>query len=96
MEPKADIQHGEDIWEIARLFCLRHLRRSLPSHGARLVIAFLGISCKAHPEQCFIAEFAACICRHVAAHIDLAAEARSLPKKRVTFAEESYEDTASD
>ena len=60
------------------------------------MLAFLDIPCKAHPEQCSIAEFAAYICRDVAAHIDLAAEARSMPKKKVTFAEDSADDTASD
>ena len=60
------------------------------------MLAFLGIRCKAHTEQCSIAEFAAYVCRDVAAHIDLAAEARSLPTEKVTFAEDSDEDTASD
>ena len=96
LEPKADIEHGEQMMEIMRLFCRRHLRRSLPSNGARLVLAFMDITCKAHPEQCSIAELAAYICRDVAVHIDLAAEARSMPKKKVTLAEDSADDTASD
>ena len=78
-EPKADIEQGEANLESFRLFCRRHLRRSLPSNGARLVLAFLDLRCRAHPEQCSIAEFSAYICRDVAAHIDLAAEARSMP-----------------
>ena len=61
-----------------------------------MVLASLGICCRAHPEQCSLAEFAAYICRDVAAHIDLATEARSLPKKRVTLAEDSDSDTATD
>ena len=56
----------------------------------------MGARCKAHPEQCCIAEFVACVCRAVAAHVDLAAEARSLPKKRVASAEDSDEGTASE
>ena len=45
------------------------------------MLASLGLRCKAHPEQCAISEFAAQQCRDAAAHIDLAAGARPLPKK---------------
>ena len=34
VEPKAEIEHGEEMVGVFRLFCRRNLRRSLPSHGA--------------------------------------------------------------
>ena len=62
-EPKGDIDRGEEILQVFRLFCLRRLQRTLPTTGARLVLAFLDVCCRAHPEQCSIAEFSANICR---------------------------------
>ena len=95
-EPKGDIDKGEEILQVFRLFCLRLLQRSLPTSGARLVLAFMDVCCRAHPEQCSIAEFSANMCRAVAAHVDLAAEARSRPKKTLPTAGASDESSASD
>ena len=87
-EPMADIQKGEDVRSLLRAICARRMQRTMPMHGTRLILAFLGIPCRWHGEQCTLAEFSAYIARDVTAHIDLAAEARiRKPKKKVEDAD---------
>ena len=55
-------------------------------------MAFLGMPCRWHEEQCTLAEFSAYIARDVVAHIDLAAEARvKKPSKPLDDAESEDE-----
>ena len=48
----------------------------MPLHATRSILAFCGLVCAFHPEQCTLAEFCAYIVRDVISHIELAAEAR--------------------
>ena len=59
-EPKSAIEEGEQVKELLMsLFGTKNLRRSPPTHGVRTILAFLGMSCKWHDEQCTLAEFSA-------------------------------------
>ena len=75
-EPKSQIEEGEKVRNILVMLYLKRLQRSPPGHAVRTILAFLGLPCKWHEEQCTVAEFTAFIARDVLAHIDLAAEAR--------------------
>ena len=75
-EPQSEIEEGEKVRHILMMLYFTCLRRSPPSHGVRTILAFMGLTCKWHEEQCSVAEFAAYTSRDVMAHIDLAAEAR--------------------
>ena len=57
-------------------YALKQLRRTMPLHATRSILAFCGLVCAFHPEQCTLAEFCAYIVRDVISHIELAAEAR--------------------
>ena len=57
-------------------YALKQLRRTMPLHAARSILAFCGLVCAFHPEQCTLAEFCAYIVRDVISHMELAAEAR--------------------
>ena len=48
----------------------------MPLHATRSILAFCGLVCAFHPEQCTLAEFCAYIVRDIISHIELAAEAR--------------------
>jgi len=83
-EPPALIEESEQVRHILVMLFLTRLRRTAPGHGVRIILAFMGLPCKWHPEQCTVAEFAAYISRDVVAHIDLAAEARvNKPRKQL-------------
>ena len=75
-EPKAYIQESDEVRNVLEMLYLTRLRRSPPGQGVRIILAFLGLPCKWHEEQCTVAEFTAYVSRDVLAHIDLAAEAR--------------------
>eukprot|EP00812_Abedinium_dasypus_P007843 NODE_1_length_8589_cov_4.556480.p1 GENE.NODE_1_length_8589_cov_4.556480~~NODE_1_length_8589_cov_4.556480.p1 ORF type:complete len:2586 (+),score=446.46 NODE_1_length_8589_cov_4.556480:571-8328(+) len=81
-EGKSMIQLGEDILNLLRVFCVQHLNRSFAFNAGRLVLAFLDVPCRAHTEQCSLAEFSSHVIRDVIMHIDLAAEARCKPKRQ--------------
>jgi hypothetical protein len=95
-EPLADVQKGEDTKDLLRIFCGSRLQRTMPTHGMRLILGFLGVPCKWHDEQCTIAEFSAYIARDVIAHIDLAAEAKAKKSKRPLADEDSDLDSDAD
>ena len=57
-------------------YALKKLRRTMPLHATRSILAFCGHMCAFHPEQCTLTEFCAYIVRDVISHIELAAEAR--------------------
>jgi hypothetical protein len=67
---------SEEVRNVLGMLYLTRLRRSPPGQGVRIILAFLGLPCKWHEEQCTVAEFTAYVSRDVLAHIDLAAEAR--------------------
>jgi len=75
-EPKSEIERGEEVNNLLTTFFTTRLQRSAPAHGVRTILAFLGMPCRWHDEQCTLAEFSAYIVRDVMAHVDLAAEAR--------------------
>ena len=75
-EPKALIEESEEVRRILTMLFSRRLRRTPPGHALRIILVFMDLPCRWHPEQCTVAEFAAYSCRDVLAHIDLAAEAR--------------------
>ena len=70
------IEEAEKVRHIVMMLFFTCLRRSPPGHAIRTILAFRGLPCKWHEEQCSVAEFAAYISRDVMAHVDLAAEAR--------------------
>ena len=72
------------------------LRRSPPGHGVRTILAFMGLTCKWHEEQCSVAEFAAYTARDVMAHIDLAAEARVKKPRKPSLPDESDSEVEDD
>ena len=43
-EPHADILAGEEIKQSLHWFCRRHLRRTMPAQGARIILAFFGFA----------------------------------------------------
>ena len=91
-EPKSEIEDGEEVRQLLVTFYTTRLRRSPPCHGVRTIMAFLGMPCRWHEEQCTLAEFSAYIARDVVAHIDLAAEARvKKPSKPLDDAESEDE-----
>ena len=75
-EPKALIEESEEVRRILMMLFATRLRRTPPGHALRIILVFMDLQCRWHPEQCTVAEFAAYSCRDVLAHIDLAAEAR--------------------
>ena len=75
-EPRSEIEAGDQVMSLLMRFCTRRLQRSPPGHGVRTILAFLGMRCRWHEEQCSLAEFSAYLVRDVMAHVDLAAEAR--------------------
>ena len=81
-EPLTEIQNGEATKKMLCDFCNLHLQQTMPAQGVRVILAFLGLPCKWHDEQCTLAEFSAYIARDVIAHIDLAAEAKIKKPKR--------------
>eukprot|EP00969_Alexandrium_andersonii_P237018 10462543-Alexandrium_andersonii.AAC.1 len=93
-EPTSEVAAGEDVKALLRQACCRRLRRTMTMEGMRLILAFLGLPCKWHSEQCTVAEFAAYVSRDVMAHIDLAAAARAKTPKRPL--EESESEVESD
>ena len=71
---------------------ISRLQRSAPIHGVRTVLAFRGMPCRWHDEQCTLAELSAFIVRDVMAHVELAAEARiKKPDKLLDDAESEHE-----
>ena len=93
-EPTAQIQQGEEANQFLRAFIAQRLHRTMPSEAARRILAFCGMACKWHGEQCTLAEFCAYVARDVIAHIELAAEARTKPA--AARAENAESDAASD
>ena len=81
-EPLTEFQNGEATKKMLCDFCNLHLQQTMPAQGVRVILAFLGLPCKWHDEQCTLAEFSAYIARDVIAHIDLAAEAKVKKPKR--------------
>ena len=75
-EPKSEIEGGEEVNNMLMTSFTTRLQRSAPAHAVRTILAFLGMPCRWHDEQCTLADFSAYIARDVIAHIDLAAEAR--------------------
>ena len=91
-EPKSDIEGGEEVNNLLMTTFTSRLQRSAPIHGVRTILAFLGMPCRCHDEQCTLAEFSAYIVRDVMAHVELAAEARvKKPAKPVDDAEPEHE-----
>ena len=75
-EPQGDIQQGDEIKESLVRYACSVLRRTMPFQATRTILAFSGILCSWHEEQCTLAEFCGYIARDVISHIELAAEAR--------------------
>ena len=71
-----EIERGEDVKNLLMTSFTARLQRSTPAHGVRTILAFLGMPCRWHDEQCTLADFSAYIVRDALAHVDLAAEAR--------------------
>ena len=88
-EPTALIEESEQVRHALVTFYLTHLRRTPPGHGVRIILAFMDLPCKWHPEQCTVAEFAAYVSRDVVARIDLAAEARVKKPRQQSQQDES-------
>jgi hypothetical protein len=95
-EPKSEIVDGEEVRNLLVTFFTTRLMRSAPSHSVRTIMAFLGMPCRWHEEQCTLAEFSAYIARDVMAHIDLAAEARVKKPQRPLDDGESEHDSDDD
>ena len=95
-EPAAEIVVGEDVLSVVRDWCHQLTHSRMPDHGGRIVLAFLDLQCKAHSEQCSLAEFCAHVARDVVVHMDLAAEARAGKKPVRTDAAESDASSDSD
>ena len=72
------------------------LLRAAPGHGVRAILAFLGMPCRWHDEQCTVAEFSAYIARDVIAHVDLAAEARHNKGEKPSLGEDCEEESVDD
>ena len=93
-EPASEIAAGGITKVLVRHACCRQLQRAMSAEGMRVILAFLGLPCRWHDEQCALAEFSAYVSRDVMAHVDLAADARVkkprgsrrmlLPKMRAT------------
>ena len=75
-DPMSENKGGEEVKHLLMTAVTTRLQRSAPAHGVRTILAFLGMPCRWHDEQCTLAEFSAYIVRDVMAHVDLAAEAR--------------------
>ena len=91
-EPKSEIEGGEEVKNLLMTSFTTRLQRSAPAHGVRTILAFLGMPCRWHDEQCTLAEFSAYIVRDVMAHVDLAAEARVKPLDDAESEHESEDD----
>ena len=75
-EPVEAVKQGEEVHDALRRIFMKSLARTLPSEALRTILSFSGMTFAWHDEQCTLAEYSAHIVRDVAAHIDLAAEAR--------------------
>ena len=58
-EPKSEIEGGEEVNNMLMTSFTARLQRSAPAHGVRTILAFLGMPCRWHDEQCTLAEFSA-------------------------------------
>jgi hypothetical protein len=95
-EPMQDIAAGENIKDLLLLFCKHRLRRTMAGHAMRIILSYLGLPSKWHPEQCTLAEFICHTVRDVIAHVDLAAEARVKKPRKSAEDEASDEDSDCD
>ena len=95
-EPMQDIAAGENIEDLLLLFCKHRLRRTMAGHAMRIILSYLGLPSKWHPEQCTLAEFTCHTVRDVIAHVDLAAEARVKKPRKSAEDEASDEDSDCD
>ena len=95
-EPKSEIEGGEEVKNLLMTSFTTRLQRSAPAHGVRTILAFLGVPCRWHDEQCTLAEFSAYIVRDVMAHADLAAEARVKKSKQPLDDAESEHESEDD
>ena len=75
-EPVEAVKHGDEVSDALRQVFMKSLARTLPSEALRTILRLSDINSSWHDEQCTLAEYSAQIVRDVAAHIDLAAEAR--------------------
>ena len=75
-EPVDAVKHGDEVHAVLRQVFRNKLARTLPSEPVRQILGFSEIAFSWHDEQFTLAEYSAYIVRDVAAHIDLAAEAR--------------------
>ena len=54
-EPKSEIEGGEELKKPLMISFTMRLQRSAPAHAVRTVLAFLGMPCRWHDEQCILA-----------------------------------------
>ena len=93
-EPKEELQVGLEFTRALRACC--KVYNQIPAHVFRQLLAFSGLVCHAHAEQCTLAEYCAYKARDVLAHIDLAAAARQKFSVRGRVSAESDVDEGSD
>ena len=94
-EPPQLIQEGDEIKTLLDRYTRRVLRRTMPLHATRKILAYststvLGnecnsIICSWHEEQCTLAEFCSHIAQDVLSHMELAAGARTIKSTATTF-----------
>ena len=92
-EPRGTIEQGEETKKLLRMVAVAKLQRTMPAEAMRRILAFCDQSHAWHDEQCTLAEFCAYIAVDVAAHLDLAAEARVKPPTKKKDDAEVDEDT---
>ena len=93
-EPKEELDRGLEFGRTV-LACSTTCRK-MPAHALWLPLAFSGLICSWHEEQCTLAEYCAYKARDVLAHMDLAAEARVKPPVKKNVALDVDEDGDSD
>ncbi len=90
-----DIEIGEEVKDALRFLCAQRPQRTTAKHAVCVILAFLGMSCKRHKEQCTLAEFSAYVVRGMIARVDLAAEARAKKPRKPMCDEDSEHDSDS-
>ena len=91
MEPRAAIEAGNEVRSMLLSYSHAALRRTMTAEGIRRILAFAGMQCSWHSEQCTLAEYCAFVARDVLGHMELAAEARVKEGQRALRKDEDAE-----
>ena len=95
VEPRSLVDAGNEVRSMLLSYSKMVLRRTMAAEGIRRILAFAGMRCSWHSEQCTLAEHCAFVARDVLAHMELAAQARVKEGQRL-LSKKSEEDIEDD